>query len=71
MWWDIIIENFSLQLNFELSEYDDENENIYKILLGRIPLNLSVEHSEFGRICHANVVQCLALYGRCVRLGNT
>ena len=69
LWWGIIIENFPLQLYSELSEYDDEE--IYQILLGRIPLNLSVEHSEFERLCHAHVFQCLALYGRCVRLCNT
>ena len=69
LWWNMIIEIFLLQLYCELSKYGDED--IYQILLGRIPVNLSAEHSEFERLCHAHVVQCIATYGRCVRLDNT
>jgi hypothetical protein len=34
IWWDLIIENFCLELYLELSSYEDEV--LYQILLGKL-----------------------------------
>ena len=48
LWWDMIIENFSLQLYCDLSEYDDKD--VHQILLGRIPSDVIAEHAEFEKL---------------------
>ncbi|CAG2254224.1 unnamed protein product [Mytilus edulis] len=68
VWWDILSNNFPVQLYCELSMYDDEI--LFQILLGRKPLTIfsSIDESDqFLKLCHAHVIQCVAEYSRSLR----
>ena len=67
LWWNMIIENYQLKLFCELSEYEDEI--IFQILLGRIPVTEFYDNNEYGefvKLCHVHVIQCVAEYWKSV-----
>ena len=64
LWWNIIVENFPVQLFVEFSECDEET--LYQFLLGRRP-NTLLENDQYVnlyKLCHAHVIQCLTVYNR-------
>lgn len=68
VWWDILSDNFPVQLYCELNMYDDEI--LFQMLLGRKPLTIfsSIDESvQFLKLCHAHVIQCVAEYSRSLR----
>ena len=67
IWWDMIIENFTLDLYTELSGLDDET--LYCILLGKFP-NTPLDNEDienFRKLCFLHVVKCSAVYNRQLR----
>lgn len=65
--WDVITENFTLDLFVELYSYDEEH--LYQTLLGR-KLRTHIENddqNELLKLFHTHVVQCLAEFNRVSR----
>ena len=60
--WDIIIENFRLDLFVELSYYDEED--LFQIFLRKPVLTENIDTDEFSSLCHRHVVQCVNRFAK-------
>ena len=58
-WWDMMIEQFNLDLYVEISQYD--NEQRYQILLGKKP-RTDIDELDYERLlklCHCHLIYCI------------
>ena len=67
IWWDLIIEQFCLELYVELSSYEDEV--LHHILLGKTPFTDlgDVDLKSFQRMCYLHVTKLAEEYNRAVK----
>ena len=65
IWWDLIMENFSVHLFVELNALDEEQ--LYQCLLGK-PVATAIDDGDnFSKLCHLHIVKCIAEYSRLLR----
>lgn len=67
-WWDIIIENFPLELFVELYEKDDDD--LYQILLGGNDSMDDEDSMKFINLNHFHIIQCIAAYNRALKVSD-
>jgi hypothetical protein len=67
IWWDLIIEDFCLELYVELSSYEDEV--LHQLLLEKTPCTDlgDVDLKSFQRMCYLHVTKLAAKYNRAVK----
>ena len=67
-WFDIVIENFDLQLYLEISQYCEEQ--LYQVLLGKLPITplTEVEQTLFYKLCCTHIIQCFAEFNRATKM---